>query len=252
LINPPSQRSDCDLPQMLLRFDDSFVSSVPGHPCGFLQRGAATITQEVPVGRSSVPSGQRLAAPRHRGVVASCLQPVLLTSLYIPLGPIRGASPSIVPRWAYLVYVIGAVGMETWHEVEHLVIISKVLMNNGCPCPGIGDAALSVSDTVLHFSYNAVVTSAILVPFWYVVRAHRHKMCLSPTLQGILSARDSPCAASSPATPPNADLNGRSSPRARSARGRPRSSASWPPRHPPADTVRRRWSRTPHSLICFR
>jgi hypothetical protein len=105
----------------------------------------------------------------------------LLTSLWILLGPIRAASPSIVPRWAYLVYVIGAVGLETWHEVEHLVIISRVLMNSGCPCPGIGDAALGVSDTVLHFFYNAVVTSAILIPFLYVLRAHRREEELSPT-----------------------------------------------------------------------
>jgi hypothetical protein len=97
----------------------------------------------------------------------------LLTSLWVLLGPVRAASPSIVPRWAYLVYVIGAVGLETWHEVEHLVIISRVLMNHGCPCPGIGDAALGVTDTVLHFIYNAVVTSAMLVPFWFVIRAHR-------------------------------------------------------------------------------
>jgi hypothetical protein len=94
----------------------------------------------------------------------------LLTCLYILLGPIRAANPSIVPRWAYLVFLIGAVGLETWHEVEHLVIISRVLLNHGCPCPGIGDAALGVTDTVLHFIYNAVVTSAILVPFWFVVR----------------------------------------------------------------------------------
>jgi hypothetical protein len=46
-------------------------------------------------------------------------------------------------------------------------------MNHGCPCPGIGDAALGVTDTVLHFIYNAVVTSAMLVPFWFVIRAHR-------------------------------------------------------------------------------
>jgi hypothetical protein len=31
------------------------------------------------------------------------------------------------------------------------VIISRVIANGGCPCPGIGDAALSISDTVLHF-----------------------------------------------------------------------------------------------------
>jgi hypothetical protein len=95
----------------------------------------------------------------------------LLTSLWILLGPIRAASPSIIPRWAFIVYIIGAVGLETWHEVEHLVIISRVLLNSGCPCPGIGDAALGVTDTVLHFIYNAVVTSAMLVPFWFVARS---------------------------------------------------------------------------------
>jgi hypothetical protein len=99
----------------------------------------------------------------------------LLTSLWILLGPIRAASPSIVPRWAYLVYVIGAVGLETWHEVEHLVIITRVLMNHGCPCPGIGDAALGVTDTMLHFIYNAVVTSALVVPFWFVVRGRNRR-----------------------------------------------------------------------------
>ena len=36
---------------------------------------------------------------------------------------------------------------------------------------GIGDAALGLTDTVLHFAYNAVVTLAILVPFWFFVRS---------------------------------------------------------------------------------
>lgn len=30
-----------------------------------------------------------------------------------------------------------------------------------------------MTDTVLHFIYNAVVTSAILVPFWFVVQARK-------------------------------------------------------------------------------
>jgi type IV secretory pathway VirB3-like protein len=34
---------------------------------------------------------------------------------------------------------------------------------------------LGVADTVLHFIYNAVVTSTIIVPFWFVVRnRNRH------------------------------------------------------------------------------
>jgi hypothetical protein len=100
---------------------------------------------------------------------------VLLTALWILLWPIRAASPSLVPRWAYLWYLAGAVALETWHEVEHLVIISRVVRNDGCPCPGIGDAALGVTDTVLHFAYNAVVTSAMVAPFWYVARAVRSR-----------------------------------------------------------------------------
>jgi len=99
----------------------------------------------------------------------------LLTSLWLLLGRIRAASPTIVPTWAYRVFLIGAVALETWHELEHLVIISRVLAHDGCPCPGIGDAALGVSDTVLHFFYNLVVTSAMLVPFFFVVRAHRQR-----------------------------------------------------------------------------
>jgi hypothetical protein len=97
----------------------------------------------------------------------------LLASLWLLLGPIRAASPPIVPGWAYRVYFYGAVALETWHEVEHLVIISRVLRNDGCPCPGIGDAALGVTDTVLHFFYNLVVTTAMVVPFWFVLRAAR-------------------------------------------------------------------------------
>lgn len=99
----------------------------------------------------------------------------LLSSLWILLAPIRAASPSIVPRWAYLVYLLGAVGLESWHQVEHLVIIARVVANHGCPCPGIGDAALGVTDTVLHFIYNLVVYAAMLVPFWFIVREARRR-----------------------------------------------------------------------------
>lgn len=97
----------------------------------------------------------------------------LLSSLWLLVGPIRAASPSIVPVWGCLVYLVGAVGLETWHQVEHLVIIFRVIANDGCPCPGIGDAALGVSDTVLHFIYNGVVYAAMLVPFWFILRAAR-------------------------------------------------------------------------------
>ena len=52
--------------------------------------------------------------------------------------------------------------------IEHGVIIAHVIANGGCPCPGIGDAALGISDTVLHFYYTAITYLALLAPFWYV------------------------------------------------------------------------------------
>jgi hypothetical protein len=103
----------------------------------------------------------------------------LVTSLWILLGPIRDSSPAVIPRPAYLVYLVGAVGLETWHELEHLVIITNVLTNQGCPCPGIGDRVLGVSDTVLHFFYNGVVLTAMLVPFRFVVRAERRERAVA-------------------------------------------------------------------------
>lgn len=50
------------------------------------------------------------------------------------------------------------------------MIISHVIANGGCPCPGIGDAALSVSDTVLHFVYNIVAYTGVVVVFVHVLR----------------------------------------------------------------------------------
>jgi hypothetical protein len=48
---------------------------------------------------------------------------------------------------------------------------AKVICNSGCHCAGIGDAALHVTDTVLHFFYNAVTYGAILAAYWFVARA---------------------------------------------------------------------------------
>jgi hypothetical protein len=52
--------------------------------------------------------------------------------------------------------------------VEHSVIIANVLKKSGCPCPGIGDAALGVTDTQLHFVYNAIAYAATVTPFWFL------------------------------------------------------------------------------------
>jgi hypothetical protein len=96
-----------------------------------------------------------------------------LAALYVLLFPLRRLTPGIVPAWAFWAFVVWGVGLESWHVVEHLVIIANVLRNSGCPCPGIGDRALGITDTVLHFGYNAAAFTALLAPFWYVTRG-RH------------------------------------------------------------------------------
>ncbi|MBW3665612.1 MAG: hypothetical protein KY469_21155 [Actinobacteria bacterium] len=93
-----------------------------------------------------------------------------LLALYVLLGWLRHLRPRTVPRWAFVAFAVGAVGLESWHVVEHAVIIGNVLRNGGCPCPGIGDVVLGLTDTVLHFIYNLVAYAFTLVPFWYVAR----------------------------------------------------------------------------------
>jgi len=91
-----------------------------------------------------------------------------LLGLCVLLRPLRRRVPQPLPLWAFTTFAVGAVGLESWHMVEHVVIISNVIQNNGCPCPGIGDAVLGISDTVLHFFYNSLTYAAVLVPFRYV------------------------------------------------------------------------------------
>ena len=87
--------------------------------------------------------------------------------LVLPLSRLRGID---VPNWAFAVFIAG-VALESWHVVEHGVIISNVITNHGCPCPGIVDAATGLSDTVLHFVYNALAYTAMVVPFWFLARS---------------------------------------------------------------------------------
>jgi hypothetical protein len=82
----------------------------------------------------------------------------------------------LLPRRAFWIFAIVCVWVETWHIVEHGVIISRVIANGGCPCPGIGDAALSISDTVLHFGYNAIVTTGLAVTFVHVLRDRQRRL----------------------------------------------------------------------------
>ncbi len=68
------------------------------------------------------------------------------------------------------VFVVFGVAFETWHLVEHVVILNNLIINDGCPCPGIGDVALGVSDTNLHFGYNVIAYAATLVPLSRIAR----------------------------------------------------------------------------------
>ena len=93
-----------------------------------------------------------------------------LLALYLLLVPLWRLVPERIPAWAFWSFLIWSVGLESWHVIEHLVIIANVLRNHGCPCPGIGDRALGITDTVLHFGYNAVAFLGLLVPFVFVTR----------------------------------------------------------------------------------
>ena len=102
-----------------------------------------------------------------------------LTCLYVLVVALRELVGFVIPRWAFLVFVIAGVGLESWHMVEHIVIMSHVIRNSGCPCPGIGDRALSLSDTVLHFFYNLIAYTATVTPFYFVMKARsatRHRV----------------------------------------------------------------------------
>ena len=96
-----------------------------------------------------------------------------LAALVLLLVPLRRRVPQPVPMWAFVIFGVGGVGLESWHMVEHVVIITHALQNNGCPCPGILDAATGIPDTVLHFFYNAVTYASVVVPFWFVVGTER-------------------------------------------------------------------------------
>jgi hypothetical protein len=92
-----------------------------------------------------------------------------LLALFLLIVPLKRRTPHPVPVWALTTFAVGAVALESWHMVEHIVIINHALQNNGCPCPGILDAATGIPDVVLHFFYNAITYAAVVVPFWFVI-----------------------------------------------------------------------------------
>lgn len=73
----------------------------------------------------------------------------------------------------FIGYLLLGLGLETWHGIEHVVIIHNVIRNGGCPCPGIGDVALGVTDTQLHFVYNLIAYTGTLIPFVVLRKAGR-------------------------------------------------------------------------------
>ena len=100
---------------------------------------------------------------------------VYLASLYALIVPLWRITPAVLPTWAFSVFVLASVWVETWHMVEHAVIISHVIANGGCPCPGIGDVALNLSDTILHFIYNAVAYGGVVIVLLFVLRDRGHR-----------------------------------------------------------------------------
>ena len=91
-------------------------------------------------------------------------------ALYALIVPLWRITPAVLPLSAFVFFITASVWLETWHMVEHGVIISNVIANGGCPCPGIGDAALGISDTVLHFIYNAIAYAGIAYAYVVVLR----------------------------------------------------------------------------------
>jgi hypothetical protein len=89
----------------------------------------------------------------------------------IAVGLLRSpAARAAIPAWVFATFVFFGVWLEAWHVIEHTVIIANVVANNGCPCPGVLDARLGVSDTILHFIYNLIAYVATALPFLFLVR----------------------------------------------------------------------------------
>jgi hypothetical protein len=98
-----------------------------------------------------------------------------LLALYALIIPLWRITPAVLPQSAFIFFITASVWLETWHMVEHGVIISHVIANGGCPCPGIGDAALGLSDTILHFIYNAIAYAGVAYAYILVLLDRRDR-----------------------------------------------------------------------------
>jgi hypothetical protein len=91
----------------------------------------------------------------------------------IAVGLLRSpAARAAIPAWVFAMLLFFGVWLEAWHVIEHAVIIANVVSNDGCPCPGILDARLGVSDTILHFIYNLIAYIATALPFLFLFLIH--------------------------------------------------------------------------------
>jgi hypothetical protein len=99
-----------------------------------------------------------------------------LLALYALILPLWRITPAVIPRSAFIFFITASVWVETWHMVEHGVIISHVIANGGCPCPGIGDTALGLSDTILHFVYNAIAYAGLAYAYILVLQDRRNRL----------------------------------------------------------------------------
>ncbi len=111
-----------------------------------------------------------------------------LLAIYALVRPLWQVTGTAIPLWSFVVFAAAAVGLESWHVVEHIVIIANVIEHSGCPCPGIGDRALGVTDTQLHFVYNAVAYAGTVTPFWFLMQDDvdhdRRQSVLEPATAG--------------------------------------------------------------------
>ena len=98
---------------------------------------------------------------------------IYLLALYALIIPLWRITPAVLPARRVLVLSCRERVDRVFHMVEHGVIIRNVIANGGCPCPGIGDRALNVSDTVLHFFYNLIAYAGIVLAYGYVLRDHQ-------------------------------------------------------------------------------
>ena len=93
-----------------------------------------------------------------------------LLALYVLIIPLWRITPALVPTLSAfrLLHHGQRVARDLAHGRAPGVIISHVIANGGCPCPGDrGRRARIISDTVLHFIYNAIAYAGIA--YAYVV-----------------------------------------------------------------------------------